>query len=277
MNTRRWIRTLSMVVVLTGLLFVLDFSAPTQSPVGTRQALQLVAPPFVQTAYAQANPSTFDLGAYLDQEAGISAYYKSATAITLSQVRSAFRTIEAETADYIIGSVAVPNYPENFDVHVYVHKTGWILAYYLKADPVSKIVDVKAQTINSTDLKTVVLTVAATAGAPFTDVTYYDFRYPNATNVAFIAEDDSNGSSFTILVPSTYAYYERSWANYENYYNENVFQFDGVNLPNTVYDVGTIAYGTLTPSQFLPDATHTVAVTSGADAYGVLVLEYQVP
>lgn len=277
MNTRRWLRTLSIVVVLTGLLFVPGMAAPAQPPTGAGQTLQLVAPPFVRTAYAQENPTAFDLGAYLDQEAGISAYYKSNNAITLSQVRSAFRTIETKTADYIIGSVAVTNYPEHFDAHVYVHKTGWILAYYLRVDPTSKIIDSKAQTLNTSSLKTALVTVAATAGAAVPDVTYYDFRYPNATNIALIAEDDSNGSSFTISVPSTYAYYERGWANYENYYNENYFAFDGVNMPNKVYDSGTVAYGMLTPSQVLPDTTHTVAIEGGADAYGVLVLVYQVP
>ena len=217
MNTRRWIRTLSIVVVLTGLLFVPGFAAPTQPQTGGGQALQLVAPPFVHIAYAQANPAAFDLGAYLDQEAGISAYYKSPSTITLSQVRSTFRTIETETADYIIGSVPVTGYAEHYDAHVYVHKTGWIMAYYLRTDPVSKVIDVLAQTIDTTKLRTVVLTVAAAAGAPFTDVTYYDFRYTNATNMLLVAEDDDNGNTFTISVPSTYAYFERGWAAYDNY------------------------------------------------------------
>jgi hypothetical protein len=142
---------------------------------GARQTLRLEAL-FIRTAYAQENPTAFDLGAYLDQEAGISAYYKSPDAITLSQVRGQFRTIEAETADYIIGSVAVPNHSENFDAHVYVHTTGWILAYYLRADPISRslmyILDNQYD-----EVETVVSIIASAAGAPFTDVTYYDFRY----------------------------------------------------------------------------------------------------
>ncbi len=276
MNTRRWIRTLSIVVVLAGLLFMPGIAAPTQPPTGAGQTLQLVAPPFVRTAYAQENPTVFDLGAYLDQEAGISAYYKSPNAITLSQVRSTFRTIETETADYIIGSVAVTSYPEHFDAHVYIHKTGWILAYYLRTDPTSKIIDTNSHALNTTNLKTVVLTVAAAAGVAVMDVTYYDFRYPNATNIVMVAEDHINGTSFTISVPSTYAYYERGWALYDDYSSRD-FYFDGTNRPNQAYWDGNTGYGTMTASQVLPDTTHTVSISYEGYSYGVLILEYQVP
>lgn len=37
--------------------------------------------------------------------------------------------------------MAVPDYPESEDVHVYVHRDGWFLAYYLVADPAGKIVN----------------------------------------------------------------------------------------------------------------------------------------
>lgn len=272
MNTRRWVRTLSIVVVLAGLLFMPGMAAPAQPVTGAGQTLQLVAPPFVRTASAQENPTAFDLGAYLDQEAGISAYFKSPDAITLSQVRGQFRTIETETADYIIGSVALLNYEEYFDVHVYVHKTGWILAYYLRPDPVSKIVDVNAQTIATTKLKSVVSAVAGAAGAPFTDVTYYDFRYPNATNILFVGEGVSNGDEFTIQLPSAYGYFERSWA-LVLFGGGSYFLVDGVNAPNQFYATSTNAYGTLTASQLLADTPHSIR----ANGYGVLVIVYRVP
>ena len=54
-----------------------------------------------------------------------------------------FRTIENETTDFIVGSVAVPRYPERENAHVYVNKDGWIAAYYLTDEPVAKIIDWK--------------------------------------------------------------------------------------------------------------------------------------
>ena len=161
---------------------------------------------------AKADSNNSFIGDKLDDEAGISAYYKTPDAIDLNDVRGLFRTIEMETSEFIIGSVAVPNYPEHYDVHVYVNINGWILSYYLKEDNVGKIVDVYHETINSTVFTTVIATVASAAGAPFTEATYYDFRYPNATNMILVFEDMDNGNDFTIQVPSDYGYFERGWA-----------------------------------------------------------------
>ncbi len=280
MLKRNFFRIVCMAVVVMGLLFVP--ATPQQATnVATGQlAVALQAPPFVNVARAAegASPTTFDLGEYLDQEAGISAYFHSPDAITLNQVRGQFRTIEMETTDFIIGSVQVTNYAEHFDAHVYVNVNGWILAYYLRGDPTSKITDVKARTINTTKLKTVVAQIASAVGAPFTDVTYYDFRYPNATGMLFVAEDEDNGNDFTIQLPSSFGYYERGWAEWDDY-SQNYFRVDGVNMRGSAAYCGDSAcYGTLTASQLLPDVTHTIAVYSyWNSAYGVVIITYRVP
>lgn len=226
-------------------------------------------PPFIQVAHAQAP----DIGEMLDEEAGISAWYQAPGTIDLQQVASVFTTIELQTTEYLVGSVDVPNYPEICDAHVYVHVDGWILAYYLNHDPVSKIVHVKGQTLDTTILKDVVAIVAGAAGQPVTGVNYYDFRYPNATNILFVAENlDSDGNEFTIEIPSAFAYFERGWALWDGGSSE-YFRVNGVNRPNTVYWDGTSGYGTITAAQFIPDTPHTIEV----DNYGVLVIVYRVP
>ncbi len=273
MKTYSWIRALSITAVITGMMLMPGPISTLEPLVSVEQSLRLEAPPFVHIAYAQEQPTDFDLGAYLDQEAGISAYYKSPDAITLSQVRSQFRTIETETADYIIGSVAVPNHDENYDVHVYVHTTGWILAYYLRPDPVSKIIDMYNVTINSTRLKTVVAIIAGAVGAPFTEASYYDFRYPNATHLLLVLEDSGNGNDFTIQIPSSYGYFERGWAlRNRGCPNTTYFKLDGVSLFEG-WQCETMNYGSISASQFLPDVPHTIAV----DDEGVLILIYRVP
>ena len=241
---------------------------------GKTTALQ--APAFLQAAHAAGNA---DVLARIDEEAGISAYFKAPDAITLSQVRGVFRVIETETADYIIGTVAVPNYKESADAHAYVHKTGWILAYYMRNVPVSKIIDVSATTISTTKLKTVVAALASAAGAPFTDVTYYDFRYPSATHMLLIVEDCANGNSFTVKLPSSYGYFERGWADTDLYGCQYGGEFivDGVNAYSSSVgnDRGDLqaGYGSLTASQLLPDTTHTISIND----WGVLVIIYRVP
>ena len=266
------IRKLVLLIGIIALFLVVAFlvTRPTQTAKADN-VFELAVPQFV----SQALPNSTDsfIGQKLDEEAGISAYYKAPDAIDLDLVRGTFRTIELETGDYIIGSVAVPNHPEHFDAHVYVNTNGWILAYYLREDNVSKIVDVYNSTIITTKFTSVLATVASAVGAPFTEATYYDFRYPNATNMLYVAEDTNNGNDFTIQMPSGYGYFERGWAlnNFDGYWN-TYFNLDGVNLTST-YGSNDMYYGTITASQLLPDVTHTIVV----DYYGVLVVIYLVP
>ena len=75
-------------------------------------------------------------------EAGISAYFKSASPVTLADVRGVYRVIEVETADYIIGSVPVLDYPEERTTFMSMFiGTDGSVAYYLRADPVGKMID----------------------------------------------------------------------------------------------------------------------------------------
>jgi hypothetical protein len=266
-----------LLLFALALLLVLPaaFGRPQVKLEGGGQTLTLKAPSFVSGAEAASSY----IGQRLDNEAGISAYYKADILITLSQVRGQFRTIEVENQDFIIGSVAVPNYLEHFDVHVYVHKDGWILAYYLKTDPISKIIDLKAQTIETTKLKTVVAAVAGAAGAAFTDVTYYDFRNPNATHILMVAENQAGGNDFTITMPTEYGYLERGWGLIGA--SGHTFSVNGANVFGSGKWIGDgMGYGTLTASQLLPGTTHTIAVSGGYSyswAYGVLVILYRVP
>jgi hypothetical protein len=257
---------IGLAVCLT-LLAAFGAGRPPASTGNQPGEFNLVKPEFVTEAYAANSP----IGMYLDEEAGISAYYNSGFTINLSSVRSAYRTIETETADYIIGSVAVPNHVEHFDPHVYVHKDGWIMAYYLRPDPIGKIIDVRGSTISSTLLKTVVGIVASHAGVPFTDVTYYDFRYPNATKMVLVAENAAVGDKiFSMEIPSSYGYYERGWSVCCN--GAGHFNLNGVSDPNKIYDANYHRYGTITASQLLANVEHSVYVSYG---YGVLIIVYR--
>lgn len=135
-----------IVVSLLLALAALSLAPQPAAPTSGGNAIALVAPPFIGVAHAQEGPDAQDAPAapmgFPQDEAGISAYFKSATPVNLADVRSVYRVIEVETPDYIIGSVPVPDYgQERFDVHLYVHRDGWFLAYYLTSDPVSKIFD----------------------------------------------------------------------------------------------------------------------------------------
>jgi hypothetical protein len=218
----------------------------------------------------------------------MSAYFSAGTTINLNSVRSVFRTIETETSDYIIGSVPVANYGETEDVHVYVHKNGWVLAYYLAADPTGKIFDWRmydsgGRTNISTKLENTLAVIASAAGAPFStsNAVYYDFRYPNATHLILIVEWTLYvADSFQVRLPGSFAYYERSWSlgvfgctGYSGGISLNGVGVGGVSS-------GQTSQGTLTAAQMPPDQFHTIGVQGSCYndyVYGGLALVYRVP
>lgn len=274
-----------MVAIVLSLLLALVASslAPQPAvpgvPAAEGKAIALKAPPFVQPAYAQEGPDAADAPAaplgFPQDEAGISAYFKSASPVNLADVRGVFRVIEAQTADYIIGSVDVADYAEAYDVHVYIHKDGWFMAYYLRSDPVAKMVDIRYYNGSriETLLEKTLNVVAASAGVTVSGTSFYDFRYPNASHLMFVGENDEDGNSFTIQLPSSYTYFERSWTviTWGGWDDDVYFAVNGARMP-CAYCANPY-YGTIAPAQFLPDTVHTIAV----DNEGVLVLVYRVP
>ena len=123
-----------------------------------------------------------EAGSFLEDEAGISAYTNVGSVIDLSSAREVYRTIEVETSDYIVGSVPIPEYDEEYDVHCYVDTDGWIVTYYLKEDPSAKIVDWEFYTaeeqITSTKLSRGINEICIPLGILPSEIKYYHFGYP---------------------------------------------------------------------------------------------------
>lgn len=240
-------------------------------------AIPLRAPAFLGVARADGeSPASF-----LDDEAGQAVYAQADQAINFDHIRGVFRTIEAETAEYLIGSVGVPNYPEPHDAHVYAHQSGWLLAYYPQADPSGKIVDWQTYDGSAIPNKLeIVLNRVATQGQfTLSDFGYYDFRYPNAAQMMLVARQ--NGS-FQIRLPAGFSYYEMSWAwgSYSaGYPTEVTYQLDG----QTIYHYSSIGagwrytYGLLTEEQLIPDLLHTISILGGtySQPNGGLILIYR--
>jgi hypothetical protein len=241
--------------------------------------------------------SAAEVQGIIENEAGISAWFRTSSTINLNSVRSSFRTIEIETTDYILGSVPVPDYDESWDAHVYVHKDGWILAYYLAQDPVGKIYDWKAyhnsgRTTISTKLENVIAVIANAAGFPFSsaNVTYYDFRYPNATHLMLIVDwvyiEYSGSDSFQFKLPGSFAYYQQSWslANNCQVYHccSSKYLLNGAEIKRLSMcgEGWQMAQGMFSAAQLPPDQYHTIEVSVDGYyiyGYGGLALVYRVP
>ena len=123
---------------------------------------------------------------------------------------------------YVIGVVEVDNevpyrqwknYP-----HLYIGLDGWMVAYYLKDQEASRIMQWKGYTpgeITTTTLKDAIDQMCQNLGVGYSgEVKYYDFACPQATKMTLVAETVPGGqnqasNSFSVVIPGTL--YEASY------------------------------------------------------------------
>jgi len=249
---------------------------------------------FIKPAFA----GTMDQAlTFLDEEAGISLYVNISQPIDLAVAKTAdWSGIEDETSDYIIGSIRLPDLTADDDVHCFVHKTGWIVIYYLKGEPISKIVDWNSwvqstRKLTENKLQVGLKQMTNALGVVATDIKYYHFQHPNATKCMLIFRTlvGSGENSFNVTIPNDITVYERSWSHYAEttwytYYGSinSYFKIDGDTI-NSIIGVSdpVTNRGTLILGQLLPSAAHVVSVSSdysGSYLYGVCIgLVYQEP
>jgi len=152
-------------------------------------------------------------------EAGISAYVNAKpSGIDLNSVKSAFASIERETPDYVIGTVALDLHAEEEYPHVYVSTDGWVVAYYPRERPSSWIlpwVDYSGGAVSSTTLSKAVGKAATAAGGTSSGIKYYDFRYEDANKMMIIIESIQHGENFfKFTIPTAFQTYAVDWSHY---------------------------------------------------------------
>jgi len=272
-------RSILVVLVLLAALVASSAAPAANRPIQGSNEFVLKPPPFVGVAQAQESPTAFP-----QDEAGISAYFRAPFSITIASVRPAFRTIEYEDSNYVIGSVAVPDYPESEDVHVYVHRDGWFLAYYLVADAAGKIVDWRlyhntGRNNLSTKLESALSVVALPVGVTPSGISFYDFRYPNANRLMLVADWVQHGyDTFEVNLANNFAYFERSWA-FGSGGDGCDLTLNGQNLVSGCPGGWCNRQGVLTALQLPPGQFNSFQVHDywSNYAYGGLVLIYRVP
>ena len=217
-------------------------------------------------------------------EAGISAYVKANSSINLNDSKPAFTSIERETSDYIVGTVALSLHSEEQYPHVYVSNDGWIVAYYPKNRPSSWILPwgyYSGGPISITTLGKAVEIVTNTVNGTTNGLKYYDFRYPNASKMMIIVESTSSKNFFNVTIPSSFSMYAVDWSHYcsdcVHSYNEPSYAYlDGISfsyLGNCDYCKN---YGSFNTSMnFMKGVEHKITITAQRDTHrDGLVLEY---
>ena len=180
---------------------------------GTGHSFTLAPPAFGQTVSKS----------FLEKEAGISLYVNAGQKLDLAKAKSLFKVLEDETDNYIIGTVALPQYGEEWWPHVWIHKDGWIVVYYLKDEPTSRLMhwlSFKGK-ISTTTLREVMLAVAGALGADLSKVEanmhYYHWQYPEAKKLLVVVDSTGAGSdTFTYTIPTALKLYDVSASHYGN-------------------------------------------------------------
>ncbi|MCK4364438.1 MAG: hypothetical protein KAW45_00120 [Thermoplasmatales archaeon] len=232
--------------------------------------------------------SGIDGNTFLEDEAGISAYTNVEGEINLGLAKTAFRTIEYETNEYIIGSIPLPDYSETEDVHCYVHKDGWVVSYYLKEEPAAKIVDWENygtdEQITGTKLEQSIVVVCDAAGVIKGEVQYYDYRYPNANKLMIVAEalwESTETDTFDIILPDDFVFYERSYSHCNRYTSSSSYSRMYIDEEEISRIYGSETnYDLLSPSKLSPDVSHSIKTTSyhcynEMGVFSAIVLVYQ--
>lgn len=252
--------------------------------------ITLQMPPFLSIAKAEANqPASF-----ADDEAGIAAYINVNQTIDLSKVDDLCRTIEEQNANYLLCSIGVPDYDENHDPKVYVHKDGWVMAYYRNSEPTSKIFDwkhFKGDSKATITLEQVINQIVTKIGAAFTTPTYYHFAFPNANKMILVFEKTTpeTTDTFQAQLPGNFAYNERSWSLGVNCLQACFNSFKGEYLLNgqsiakeNSSSSETLSWsfhqGRFSAGEMPTDSLQTVTLTAERtiDAYAGLAVVYEV-
>jgi hypothetical protein len=208
-------------------------------------------------------------GSFLEKEAGICAYTNVGQSIDFAMAKPVYKTIEREAEEYVIGSMGLPGYAETEDVHVFISKDGWIAAYYLKDEPVSKIIDwnsYQGKDIVTTKLELGLTRMCNTIGVPLVNVKYYDFKCPNANKLMIIADSvwgELGSNTFDIKIPSDITVYEGSWSHYaQDVYQSNITIDENIINSFSVNqdEITKWNHGQITPSQLKPDVFHTISI-----------------
>lgn len=231
---------------------------------------------------------------FLEENAGTIAYAQLSD-VDLDAAKEIMATVEVETSEYIVGSVKLDEYTEASDVHVYVDTSGWIAAYYSTNELPSKIIDwVDFETsglLEGTRLEKALNYMANAMYMALPDVKYYDFRYPNATDMMIVVDevhDDGETESFNVKLPSGLTFYSRTWSHcihaLNNYTVEGYIKIGETEL-NVVdgapsQDPWLIWEGELTVTQLPLDEYRTLSIYqneyySDLSSYVGLVLIYK--
>jgi len=185
--------------------------------------------------FTAVNASATDGTTFPVDEAGIAAYVNMNKGIDLEDVTDLFEYghIEVLNETYVIGIV---KNADNIYTHLYIGADGWVIPYYLNNETASYIVRWNMSAPYDPTLEDVIsmntleeminrvcekLEVDYEAIKP--DIKYYNFEYPDATNMTVVVDiaDGVGSNYFKLYIPSEFiaGVNESSWSHFTDFYS----------------------------------------------------------
>jgi hypothetical protein len=165
--------------------------------------------------------------------------------------------------------------------HVYIGKDGWLLAYYPNTEPSSKLVQwygYQRDAISTTTLRDALIALGRNLSLDLSKIdagiTYYHFRYPDATKLIIAVDTVENGNDeFRYTIPTGIVLYDSAWSHHAEgagYYGSRS-SIDATD----VYSAGSGTYSAcrqMEPQYLNPSAPHNVAIAANAGWMGLAIV-----
>lgn len=201
-------------------------------------------------------------------DAGIVAYVSVGSSADLNKTYATYEDVLDSSATHIIGTVRIANNIGYSVPLVYVGADGWVVAYYPKAEPASKIMQWNGYSkpyVNTTTLADAISKMATALEVSFEgikgDIKYYDFRYPEANLMTMIVETGGGYSynSYNLTIPETMTLYNASYSHFGRSVNRvSSLTVDGTDISSVTYAL-TYGYYNIT-RDFKKDVPHKVEI-----------------
>ena len=206
---------------------------------------------------------------FLEIEAGVSGWMRVQQQIDLARAVNAFRLVEDRTSAYLIGSVPVPGYGQQEDVHAFVHQDGWIVVYYFQDSSWARTIHWTGNDFNDTKLRMALSGIARTAGVGVGLVQYYDFRFPGAEKVVIaLGRGSERGNQFQVNIPNSAIVFEQSLAIPSDGDNSRYSDIDGQGTEVST-SLGRVfaSHSSIPPGVLSPGRWHIVGFTESNPCY----------
>jgi hypothetical protein len=279
LNSRVFAISIALIIVASCAAVLYGSSSGTtddaQLGSKTNNIFSLKYPPFLIASAQETEPMMGTTQTVsLEDEAGICAYFNVGSEINLTKARDAYKSIDTETDEYIIGIVAEGSIEEIYP-RVYTRKDGWIMAYLPKETPAGALFVAGSSTSLFEVIDKVCYYADVNKPDDISDISYYNFEFPDAEKMLVVHEGfgESGTNTFNYTISNGITVYNGSCGlsasdRYMSYTGHTYLYIDGVSIVTAYSGGDRFAYDYINSTYLGKGVAHIVKGRSTQYAYG---------